>query len=160
MTETPNHSHEEARISPSLLAFLLCQDIRMNPDGTHTVEQVLDTLSVAGLPTVESLAQAGAALAPLTVSVFTFFGHGVGHFNSYLEIESQEEGSVTRTPEMDFWLSSQQRRHAIITRAELPVQADVFTFRLFLGGERVSEQRLRVDVTAGQVPNSSELPQA
>lgn len=144
---------EETRVTPSLLAFLMCERVDTAPDGVQSLVRVFDrtilNVEVQGPPGVPVPDEVIQRLsAPFEFTLFAKWGNGVGHFRQWVEIvPPQPEAEPMRTPETSFWLQSRTSSHNTMGRIRMNIrQAGRYLLRMFLDGEQVAESVWVVEI--------------
>lgn len=146
----------EAKVPPSLQAFLLCEKVDTAPDGVHSLIRVFDrttlNIEVVRPPGATGPPPPGAIIAEHELSVFTKWGNGVGHFNQWVEIVNPK-GEAIRTPEALFWLPTRAATHTTIGRIRVGIsEGGRYLLRLYLDGEQVAEIVWSVDFNVREIP--------
>ncbi len=145
----------EQKIAPSLMAFLVCDNVEIAPDGIQTVHRVFDRTIIdvtAPQPLPDTFA------FPHEFTVFVRWGNGFGHFKSWVEFESPS-GETRTWPEHEFWLANTTRYQNIVGRVRVGIrESGTYKFRLYLDGEVRSEMVWVVEVNF-QPPPAPQLPQ-
>lgn len=143
---------EQAKVRPTLFAFLSCEKVLREDDGLISMIRVADTFT-ASIPRGLQLPQDTRFL--VTMTLVTYWGNGRGEFEQRLDL-LRPDGKVVPGQPQSFVLSDIDRFHYFITDMQLAFRhGGEHRIRLHLNGEPVAElpfkaRVIEVDLPPGQ----------
>lgn len=136
----------EAKVSPTLEAFLMCERVEKFLDGKRSLIGVTDGMAwVVETPPGEARPQ-NVRITP-TVTLYIRWTNGTGNFLCWIETE-RPNGETIAQPEESFFLRDRDSAFDFDIAVKIAVtESGVHKFRLFLDGHMVAEKRVKVNLT-------------